>query len=697
MALLQEFAPVPSRFHIPATELLQAARSATIVYNLLVLRTITIEDVSRGYVLSPTIFARDIIAYFIRNRSEFFEANNRWFYVLKKDNPTQPWPIPEFGQSPGDTENIQLPRLYGNLTIEPVDERNISLLPSRTYNIATIGTSLDQGIYVEGDSETKISSIHIQPSLKFSKNTFRPNTPIYGVGGMINSSVPHSSRFGIPKNPNAPFPISYGSNSNEDVIPHNPNISEDVVFIFWRDPPDKRSVYYRNGVPDPSKNNIPFPGIETGTRQWIKIVNETFEASTEDHILVIRMVLQWKITSLFASNAYYFPIFSAICPILRIRLGDFEHQMYLGDVGYIASVSLNEHRRELKQGAMEWPMVIPASTKDQDLTVEVWFPIEEDLILHQTQITNIINIAYNLRSAKSLITESLTWDDITIWPQGPIPSVKNGSNQVAAPITGTAVRVPKGSTLKGTNNLITLPDTWSLSDGFDYLRTADPVWICVDILLRGGIKTSEIDWDSCIQASRTVDRSVGVLIGDVLDVFNELPVKPVFVNGVWKFSTFTIIDVEEKDIQSIPKINISKQRQTLRTVGVSYGINQFVQVTRESNPPGYETVPHFNTGSESAAIKRGREHLWPETLTTLTIFLSNDISILQGDFLVIPGANRRWKVENTKRVSSVIQEVLCSWIDPRRELYIETGSEVPLTDEFIDDWGFLDQHGFVFD
>ena len=456
--------------------------------------------------------------------------------------------------------------------------------------------------------------------------------------------------------------------------------------IYWSNAP----IYFRQQFPIPTPETISrdLPSRNTAVNKWFRLLDETMTSSTEDHVLALTILTQWEGHPLSPRDI---GIPFRMCPILRIRLGDvIDYKIYLGDLGWSRSVSVPRVLSGDNLGMMRWPMVIPASTEDQKLIVDVWFPeiSDDDLALFPYIMSNIRGVAYNFRSPQSLIKQSLLWNDLTIWPQGP----------TVANIIGTPVRVPKGSTFKDNNWLIDIPEEWSFSTGFDYLRTSDPVWISIDILLRSGIPLSDIDWESAAKTSRLVDEHVGVVVDDLINSFNELRIKPVFVNGLWRFSSEAIKTIELSQMQTLPKISITRPEPPPRSVGVPYKPMKFIEVTRESNQPGYQTIHVVDTSKEEDAIKEGRRYLWPETTTTLQVNLSADVVVLVNDFIIVPQSTRQWKVESVKRSSSsTIQEIIASWTDPRREHYIETGNEDPIEDQYIDEWGYLDEHGFVFD
>ena len=679
MTLLQEFYPMPLDVDLSKGNSTSLTIRSVLVWNGWQLRSLSIEDINRGYVLTPTPFSREIVDYVIRNKEQIQQVQERYLYFLRIDNPSQLWPPPV--ELPEElTFIIPLPRLYGKLIAETIDAPILKSLGTRGRNWPRDLDS-DSGV-------SRVNPYNGRDSIGGDPSTILADYPIhfYGVGGIIDPDIPFSSRYGIPKR-NSPFVLSFGENSVERIIYDfgAQRQARDTVSITWTtDPRNRESLFYRNGVRDTTKSNIPFADRRTGINQWLSIVNETFSPNTEDYILLLQLESVWQSKQNIAKDL---EVPFRFCPILRIRLGDIEHQIYLGDLGYFRSVVTVQYTGLENTGLFRWPMVLPASTEDQQFTVDVLFPeLPENERDYPNVITAIKTFVYNLRTSKSLIKESLLWNDLTVWPQGP----------PTANVLGTLVRVPKSSTYKGKDHLITIPDGWSLSDGFDYLRTSDPVWISIDILLRSGIPITDIDFTSAVTASKNVKDFVGVIVDDVLNVFDELPVKPRFVNGLWVFSSEDIRTISLSEIQNKPKISITKPAPAPRSIGVPYKPMKFIEVKRDSNPPGYQTIHIVDTLDESEAIKEGRRYLWPETSYTLQIVLSNSIDVLVDDYIIIPETNRQWKVESIKR-SSITQEITASWTNPRRERYIETGSEDPITDDFIDDWGFLDEHGFVFD
>ena len=678
MTLLQEFYPMPVDENLLRDNSTNLSLNSVLVWNGWQLRALSIADINRGYVLAPTPFAREIVDYVIRNKEQIQQVQKRYLYFLRIDNTSQLWP-PPVDLPENLTAIVPLPRLYGKLIAESVATHNLKSLGARSYNFPT---NQNAGTGLTGtDPNNQRQNIFTDTS------TILADYPIqfYGVGGIIDTTVPVSSRYGIPKH-DTPFVTAFGNNSDEVIIDPflSPVLAQNAVYTQYDRGNPPRSSTFRNGVRVGSTGDIPFPSREIAVNRWFNIVNENFAPSTDDHILLLFLASVWQNKPNVPKDLQ---VPFRFCPILRIRLGDVETQYYLGDLGYYRSVSASSSPRSNNLGYFSWPMVLPASTGSQRFTVDVWFPeIFENNSDIPNIITSIARFVYSLRSSKSLIKESLLWKDLTVWPQGP----------PTANILGTPVRVPKGSTYKGNDRLITIPDGWTLSDGFDYLRTSDSVWIAIDILLRSGIPMSDIDFTSAVTASRSLESFVGVIVNDVLSVLDELPIRPRFTNGLWRFGSNKIITLSLDVIQRLPQISITRPTTPVRIVGVPYKPMKFVQVIRESNPEGYHTIHVVDTNDEEEAIKEGRRYLWPEITYTLQVVLSNSINILVNDYVVTPESNRQWKVESIKRTSNA-QEITASWIDPRRENYIETGSEDPISDDFIDEWGFLDEHGFIFD
>ena len=679
MTLLQDFYPMPLGEEIPRAESYHGLAHA-LVWKKWNLRALSIEDINRGYVLSPTPYAREIVDYIVRNKDKIRQLKDRWLYFLRSDNPSLLWP-PPVELEEDLSESIPLPRLYGKLTIEAASTLELDSLGARA-NI------------IQADDETLPLINPERGQLTTNTNTILTKYPVqfYGVGGLIDNTIPFSHRYGLPKNESI-FVTAFGENSDERLaepifyFETRQQASVHGVSIYWSNAP----IYFRQQqrlIPTPETISRDLPSRNTAVNKWFRLLDETMTSSTEDHVLVLTVLTQWEGHPLSEIDI---GIPFRMCPILRIRVGDvIDYKIYLGDLGWRRSLSVPDVLSRNNLGMMRWPMVLPASTEDQTFRVDVWFPeiSDDDRALFPRIMSTIRGVAYNFRSPQSLIKQSLLWNDLTIWPQGP----------TVANIIGTPVRVPKGSTFKDNNWLIDIPEEWSFSTGFDYLRTSDPVWISIDILLRSGVPLSDIDWESAAQTSRLVDEPVGVVVDDAINSFNELRIKPVFVNGLWRFSSEAIKTIELSQMQTLPKISITRPEPPPRSVGVPYKPMKFIEVTRESNQPGYQTIHVVDTSKEEDAIKEGRRYLWPETTTTLQVNLSADVVVLVNDFIIVPQSTRQWEVESVKRSSSsTIQEIIASWTDPRRERYIETGSEDPIEDQYIDEWDYLDEHGFVFD
>ena len=677
MALLQDFYPMPLGEEIPRAGTVHDLAHAS-VWRKWNLRSLSIADIDRGYVLAPTPYAREIVDYVIRNKDKIQQLKDRWLYFLRSDNPSLLWP-PPVNIEEELIEDIQLPRLYGKLTIEAASTLELDSLGARA-NI------------IQADDETLPLINPERGQLTTNTNTILTKYPVqfYGVGGLIDNTIPFSHRYGLPKNESI-FVTAFGENSDERLaepifyFETQQVASDHGVSIYWSNTP-KYFRQQRRVIPTPETISNDLPSRNTAVNTWFRLLDETMTSSTEDHVLVLTVLTQWEGHPLSEIDI---GIPFRMCPILRIRVGDvIDYKIYLGDLGWRRSLSVPRVLSGDNLGMMRWPMVLPASTEDQTFRVDVWFPeiSDDDRALFPRIMSNIRGVAYNFRSPQSLIKQSLLWNDLTIWPQGP----------TVANIIGTPVRVPKGSTFKDNNNndlLIDIPSGWTISSGFDHLRTSDPVWIGIDILLRSGIPLSDIDWESAAKTSRLVDEPVGVVVDDAINSFNELRIKPVFVNGLWRFSSDVTKTIKLSQMQTIPKISITRPEPPPRTIGVPYKPMKFIEVTRESNQSGYQTIHVVDTLNKSEAIKEGRRYLWPETSYTIQVILTNSIDIIVNDYIDIPETNRIWKVESIRRTSTA-QSIIALWNDPDRERYIETGVE-PTVGDFIDDWGFLDLHGFV--
>ena len=664
MTLLQEFYPMPVDQDLSYGVFTSQTLINVLVWENWQLRALSVADINRGYVLAPTPFSRQIVDYVIRNKDKILQVENQYIYFLRKDNPSQFWPPPV--DLPEDlSDNLPLPRLYGKVIIESISTKDLLSLGARGAGSVT---NQERG------------SISAKPNTTLQQE----QVSFYGVGGVIDPNIPFSSTHGIPKD-NNPFVLSFGEDSDELLlIGRDTDVSffasaDNSQFVDWS---YNRGTTFRNRV---ITNSVPFPRPtrDAGLNTWQRFAKETFSANTENHILVFTVRLRWRGRDATLSTNFSIPF--RLCPILRVRLGDKQYQIYLGDIGPHNARPVSNTLPRLRDQLFRWPMVIPASRGYQDFTLDIMFPEipEEDWRRYYWWVESLSLVGYSLRSPKSLIKEHLIWEDMIVWAQGP----------PTASIAGTDVRVPKGSEYKDKDLLISIPDEWSFSDGFDYLRTSDPVWISIDILLRSGIPLSDIDWVSAVKTSKLVDEPVGLVVDDVSDTFDELRIKPVFVNGLWRFSSETIKTIQLSQMQTLPKISVLKPEAPPRSIGVPYKPMKFIEVTRESNQPGYQTIHVVDTLNESEAIKEGRRYLWPETTTTLQVNLSTDVVVLVNDFIIIPQSTRQWKVESIKRTSTA-QQIITSWIDPDRERYIETGIE-PTVGDFIDDWGFLDLHGFV--
>ena len=93
MTLLQDFYPMPLGEELPRAESYHNL-AHTLVWKKWNLRALSIEDINRGYVLSPTPYAREIVDYIVRNKDKIRQLKDRWLYFLRSDNPSLLWPPP---------------------------------------------------------------------------------------------------------------------------------------------------------------------------------------------------------------------------------------------------------------------------------------------------------------------------------------------------------------------------------------------------------------------------------------------------------------------------------------------------------------------------------------------------------------------------------------------------------------------------
>ena len=676
MSLLQEFAPVPKRLDgVDASSV-----TGSLVWNQWKLRAASIEDINRGYVLAPTPFAFSIVSYIIRNRDKIFQLDNRWLYILRTDNASQQWPPLELEDEL--TENIPLSRIYGKVNIAPA------------YHSSQ---------FAFGRNERSFGLID-EPRTYIN----RVRTSFYGIGGIADPSIPFSWDTAIPK---GDHPIGLAI----DIPGVNLFATRDSfqgtngeVVVQWFSGSGNGFGYYRNRArvdPNPApiapRYTANYGGrllrrlVEQGgpnnvfsPETWIPGIRETIPANARDHMLVLRVFPMWKYSSP-AAGTVRDPIPDGKRFILRITIGNLSYQLDMGDNG-ATEVVLDDSTNFFQRRFYEWQLFLPSSTSATDVSIDVWNPPDfGDDPPPSSFIVGIGQMRLSLPRNGTALSISARMKDIVMWPQAPSGNVN---------LLGTAVRIPKGSSVNQQTHLInTIPSGWVFADGFDLARVSDPVWIGIDILIRSGIPLSEIDWQSAVEASKQVEEPTGLTVdANTPEALDTLIVKPVISQGKWRFGyEGETITLTNDVLLRTPSVSIIRPYlpPPPRTVGIPFGTDDWIEVTRESNVGGYKTIQGIQTTDRNEALKEARRTLWPETVVTLNVRVKPEVQILVKDRLEIPESSRSWVVEEVKR-ENTSQRVIASWQDPARLNYIDTGTDLP-GDPFIDEWDFIDIHGYV--